>query len=169
MIDYFALLQQRRRPWLDPGAVKSKYRELARDAHPDQHPTNQRDETKLATLNEAYRVLVDPKLRLHHLLRLEGAPPSSSTDQIPEDLADLFMIIAPALKEIEPETNQIDDLIRRVRELSDRTLEELREVDAKWNEKTPLLVSRIEQLYHRISYLTRWLDLLEERRFQLSI
>jgi len=151
-IDYFALLEQTRNPWLDPNELKEKYHELARRTHPDHN------------LNEAYRVLTDPKLRLQHLLTLEGVPPSSASDQIPEELTDLFMEIAPALNKIDmQETERVDDLIHRVKELGERTLAELREGEANWREQ----LASIEKLYRRISYLARWLELLEERRFQL--
>jgi curved DNA-binding protein CbpA len=154
MIDYFALLQQHRKPWLDPGALKQKYHELARQAHPDHN------------LNEAYRVLVDPKLRLQHLLDLEGASPSSASNQIPEELADLFMEIAPELNKVDKqEAKQIANLVGRVKEPYERTLQDVRELNATWQKQLP----QVEKLYRRISYLTRWLELLEERRFQLSI
>jgi DnaJ-domain-containing protein 1 len=152
MIDYFALLQQPRKPWLETETLKEKYHELARAAQPGQE------------LNEAYRVLVDPKLRLQHLLALEGGPPSSASEQVPEELADLFMQIAPALNKIDmQQARRLDDSIGRVKQLSEGTLEELRELDANWKEQLP----QIEKIYQRISYLTRWLALLEERRFQL--
>jgi curved DNA-binding protein CbpA len=61
MTDYFALLGEARRAWLDPEKLKEKYFALNRATAAD------------AELNEAYRVLSDPKLRLHHLLTLEGA------------------------------------------------------------------------------------------------
>ena len=56
MTDYFALLDEARRPWLDPEKLKEKYFALSRVAAPD------------AELNEAYRVLE----------RSEIAPPASA-------------------------------------------------------------------------------------------
>ena len=153
MIDYFALLEQTRRPWLDAEKLKEKYHELARRAQPDQN------------LNEAYRVLVDPKLRLQHMLALEGAPPPA-TSEIPPELSDLFMAIAPALNKIDiREAKSIDDLIVRVTKLQDESLDELRDIDADWREN----LTQLNSIHGRISYLMRWLTLLEERRFQLSI
>ena len=60
MTDYFALFGEARRPWLDPAELKEKYFAFSRTAAPS------------AELNEAFRVLSDPKLRLQHLLTLEG-------------------------------------------------------------------------------------------------
>jgi curved DNA-binding protein CbpA len=153
MIDYFALLEQPRKPWLDPAELKEKYHALARQAHPDHD------------LNEAYRVLVDPKLRLQHLLSLEGTPSSSSSDEIPDDLADLFMEIAPTLNQIEQK--QADDLISRLKISYDAAVQDLRELDGKWSQKTPTLIAAAGKLYRRFAFLTRWIGVLEERRFQL--
>ena len=153
MTDYFALLEQPRKPWLDPEQLKQKYHELARQSHPDEN------------VNEAYRVLADPKSRLQHLLALEGVAPAASSNEIPEELTDLFMAIAPALNKIDtPNVKSVDDLIVRVKQLSDQALTDLQHIDPRWRKELP----RLERLYDRISYLTRWQTLLEERRFQLS-
>jgi len=153
MTDYFALLGQPRKPWLDPEQLKQKYHELARQSHPDKN------------VNEAYRVLADPKSRLQHLLALEGVALAASSNEIPEELTDLFMAIAPALNKIDnPNVKSVDDLIARVTQLYDQALAELQRVDSRWRKELP----QLEKLYYRISYLTRWQTLLEERRFQLS-
>ena len=154
MTDYFALLEQPRKPWLDPEELKQKYHELARRSHPDEN------------VNDAYRVLADAKSRLQHLLALAGVAPAASSNEIPEELTDLFMAIAPALNKIDtPNVKSVDDLIVRVKQLYDQALSELQRVDSRWRKELPLL----EKLYCRISYLTRWQSLLEERQFQLSL
>ena len=153
MTDYFALLGQPRKPWLDPEQLKQKYHELARQSHPDKN------------VNEAYRTLADAKSRLQHLLALEGVALSASSNEIPQELTDLFMAIAPALNKIDnPNVKSVDDLIARVTQLYDQALAELQRVDSRWRKQLP----QLEKLYYRISYLTRWQTLLEERRFQLS-
>jgi curved DNA-binding protein CbpA len=153
MTDYFALLGQPRKPWLDPEQLKQKYHELARQSHPDKN------------VNEAYRTLADAKSRLQHLLALEGVALAASSNEIPEELTDLFMAIAPALNKIDnPNVKSVDDLIARVTQLYDQALAELQRVDSRWRKELP----QLEKLYYRISYLTRWQTLLEERRFQLS-
>ncbi len=151
MTDYFALLGQPRKPWLDPKELKKKYHALVRSNQPD------------GNVNEAYRMLLDPKQRLQHLLNLEGV---TAADEVPSELADLFMEIASVLNKIDrSDANQLTELIDRVQQQFDRALEEVRELDANWN----AMLGALEKLYQRISYLTRWQALLEERRFQLSI
>ena len=88
MTDYFALLGEARRAWLDPEKLKEKYFALNRATAAD------------AELNEAYRVLSDPKLRLHHLLTLDGAELTASR-QVPPSVAELFWNTGTLLREVE--------------------------------------------------------------------
>ena len=88
MTDYFALLGEARRPWLDPEKLKEKYFALSRAAAAD------------AELNEAFRVLSDPKLRLHHLLTLEGAELTAGRP-VPPSVAELFWNTGTLLREVE--------------------------------------------------------------------
>jgi hypothetical protein len=88
MTDYFALLGEARRPWLEPENVKEKYFARARERLAD------------AELNEAFRVLSDPKLRLQHLLALEGIDLKAGRD-IPPALAELFWRTGNLLHEID--------------------------------------------------------------------
>ncbi|MDQ2824150.1 MAG: DnaJ domain-containing protein [Verrucomicrobiota bacterium] len=193
MTDYFALLEQPRKPWLDAEQLKQKYHGLVRVIHPDRQSTeDDADDAELARINEAYRILADPKLRLHHLLSLEGVSPSTAGQPIPDRLADLFLEISPLLPEIDrlvgeakaaqsalskslleadivEKRNRVNALLDRVTDLHQNALEELREVDEMWVNKTGKSSGQLESLYHQLAYLTRWKDLLEERCFQLSI
>ena len=88
MTDSFALLQQPRQPWLYPDLLKQRYQERTLTDHPDVRGADA-PSVDFAVINEAYRTLTDPKLRLQHLLRLEGQEPDNSAP-IPADLLDLF-------------------------------------------------------------------------------
>jgi curved DNA-binding protein CbpA len=187
MTDYFALLDQPRRPWLDSEKVKEKYHQLARTTHPDQKSNG--NEGEFAALNEAYRVLLDPKLRLRHLLQLEDAPPAASTANVPAELGDLFLEIGPALqrtgglfenasenaltkslkaKSVFHEQKRLTDLAVRLRQLHDEALQELQELDERWANRNDASLAQLERLYERLAFLGRWTDLIEERRLQLS-
>ena len=67
--DYFALLGEPRRPFLDPERVKETFHRLSLCQHPDQQqdgdPSGGDD---FARLNQAQQVLREPKARLKHLL-----------------------------------------------------------------------------------------------------
>ena len=176
MTDYFALLQQPRKPWLDAEQLKQKYHELARGKHPE-----------MAILNEACRVLADPKLRLHHLLSVEGAPPSSAGHPVPDRLANLFIEIGALVTDVDcvlgeasaannalrksllktsilEQQRRVQDVLIRVRDLYDNALNDLRSI-----EDPQQSLAQIDDSYHQLAYLTRWRDLLEERQFRLSI
>src|SRR5438128_12515999 len=81
MIDYFALFNEPRRPWLDGELLKAKFLQLSAEVHPDRvHGASaadkQRAHERSAELNAAYNCLREPKSRLQHLLELEtGARP----------------------------------------------------------------------------------------------
>ena len=76
MTDYFALLDEPRRPWLEPEALKTKFLKLAAEIHPDRkHGAGKIEKAaanrSYAELNAAFNCLAEPKLRLLHLLELE--------------------------------------------------------------------------------------------------
>src|SRR5260370_36162164 len=76
MTDYFALLGEPRRPWLEPDSLKARFLALSAEAHPDRlhnapEAQKQAANQQYAELNSAYRCLREPKERLQHLLELE--------------------------------------------------------------------------------------------------
>jgi molecular chaperone HscB len=160
--DYFALLGQPRRPWLDMEKLDEKYRELARTTHPDQAPGE--EVATFTEVNKAYRTLRDPKLRLQHLLTLEGRPPSAAAGDIPADLVELFMNIAPALTSGDEE--RIKALSDALEKSLNEALHQLHALSDKWNAAS--FLSEGEALYGRLSFLMRWRDILQERRLNMS-
>src|ERR1700730_1013544 len=98
MIDYFSLLQQPRRPWLDPEKLKETYRRLTIASHPDR-PSAVEPLSDFSAINEAYRVLLDPKLRVQHLLKLEGMPRDAGI--VPETLSDIFLETGALIQDID--------------------------------------------------------------------
>ena len=99
MSDYFALLDEPRRPWLEPESLKSKFLALAAQAHPDKQQAESDTEKVVANrhyaeLNAAYHCLAEPKSRLLHLLELEQGAKPGDIQQIPDALADMFAEVA---------------------------------------------------------------------------
>jgi len=93
--DYFALLNEPRRPWIEPETLKAKFLKLAAEAHPDkQRSSNEAEKNsanrRYAELNSAYHCLAGPKSRLLHLLELELGAKPKDVQEIPPVLADLF-------------------------------------------------------------------------------
>lgn len=104
MTDYFALLDEPRRPWLDPEALKEKFLALSARSHPDRvHSLGQIErETahdRYTDLNVAYQCLREPKDRLRHLLDLERGAVPAEVRQIPSDLMDLFLEVGQVCRQ----------------------------------------------------------------------
>ena len=191
MIDHFALLQQPRRPWLDAEELKQKYHQLAAEAHPDRQSVDSKNpNADFARLNESYRVLLDPKLRLHHLLSSEGI--SLADEALPDELGNLFVQTGTFIHEIDrllKETREANSALRksllqseilekqrRAKGLLDKlntlyqgALQELQMLDRAWLNDRQGITPALRDLYRRLAYLARWIAQIEERQFQLSI
>ena len=161
MTDYFALLNEPRRPWLDPEALKTKFLKLAAETHPDkQHGAGEMEKTaanrSYAELNAAFNCLAEPKLRLLHLLELELGAKPTDVQQIPSALADLFAEVATTCRNADDflaEKNkatspllqvrlferaqewieQLRTLQTRLAGLHGKLIEELKSLDASWS------------------------------------
>ena len=104
MTDYFALLNEPRRPWLDADLLKQKFLSLSATVHPDKiqpddEPGKQAAAKQFAELNAGYNCLAAPKSRLLHLLELERGAKPKDIQQIPAILADLFAEVATVCRD----------------------------------------------------------------------
>ena len=97
MTDYFALLDQPRRPWLDPEELKEVFHQKTLATHPDAQ-TQPRGKETFTQLNEAYQVLREPKRRLHHLLDLEGISPAAKAFRFQRTLQSFFPVVAAVMQ-----------------------------------------------------------------------
>ena len=104
MADYFALLDEPRRPWLDPEVLKHKFYALAAAVHPDRvhratEPEKQEANQRYAELNAAFQCLREPKERLRHLLELERGIKFEDVQKISPGTMALFMEISQLCRE----------------------------------------------------------------------
>ena len=88
MTDHFALLNEPRRPWLEPELLKAKFLKLAAEAHPDkQHGSSEAEKSpanrRYAELSAAYNCLAEPKSRLLRPIELELGAKPKDVQQIP--------------------------------------------------------------------------------------
>ncbi|HVU27968.1 MAG TPA: J domain-containing protein [Verrucomicrobiae bacterium] len=162
MTDYFALLGEPRRPWLDSDSLKKKFLALSAETHPDKILST--DETvkaaatkKFAELNAAYNCLAEPKFRLLHLLELELGAKPKEIQQIPTVLADLFAEVAancrnadnflvekakttsPLLQvqffeRAQEWIERLNSLQIKLNDLRGQLIDKLKSIDAKWME-----------------------------------
>lgn len=192
MTDYFALLAQPRRPWVDPEKLKQAFHEKTLQAHPDANAGNEDADIAFTQINDAYQVLLDPKRRLHHLLALERKTPASGAAPIPCELEDLFPLVATLTQEAERleqraalTTNslsrslmkaevmqtqgRIKDALATLRRMENESDEKLRAISDSGFEDNEAGLSEVQNLYVRFSYLTRWIPQLEEKQTQLAL
>ncbi len=192
MTDYFALLGQPRQAWLDPEELKRAFHEKTRQSHPDAQEAGQRGtDAEFAAINEAWRILQDPKRRLHHLLSLAGRAPVAAGVAPPPEIADMFGAVADAtqgagrvLQEAAATTNplsrslvqtkiviasrRVNDALERLQQMLAEAEAELRSLSESADEASDDWLGRFESLYFRFAYLTRWIAQLEEKRTQLA-
>jgi DnaJ-domain-containing protein 1 len=106
MTDCFALLNEPRRPWVDPEVIKEKFIVLSTAVHPDRvhnavEVEKQAAQRQYTEINAAYNCLREPKTRLQHLLELELGVRPQQVQSIPPDLMDLSMEIGQLCREVD--------------------------------------------------------------------
>jgi curved DNA-binding protein CbpA len=159
-LDYFALLDEPRRPWLDTDSLKQKFLARSANLHPDKIPSANESEKsiaskKFAELNAAYNCLTAPKTRLLHLLELELGAKPKDIQEIPGGLADMFAEVATVCRNADhfleekskanspllqvelferaqEWTEKLQHLQKKLRDFSERLLAELKLLDTKW-------------------------------------
>ena len=197
-MDCFAILEEPRRPWLDPEALKEKF--LARSAalHPDRagsEAERRRANEQFAELNQAYQRLRDPKERLQHLLELETGAPPAQVQRVPAELMDLAMKVGQIcnqadgfleekagttspllqvglLERSEEWTEKLGRLRGEIERRRGELEGEVRSLDHKWasgsSDGHASLLSELEALYRLVSYYSRWSGQVQERITRLS-
>lgn len=104
--DYFALLDQPRRPWLDPEALKATFLARSSEVHPDRLNAASDEQRQAAhqrstELNAAYQCLREPRTRLRHLLELELGRPAVVVQDIPPALMEQFLQVGALCREVD--------------------------------------------------------------------
>ncbi len=196
MTDYFALLNEPRRPWLEAEALKEKFLALSAEVHPDRvHLSSEADKLaanrRYTELNAAYHCLREPRDRLRHLLELElGKKPSDLTN-VPDDLMDLFFGVGKVLKETDAfivekskatspllqvqffERGQewiekLGGLRQTINSRREPLINELKSLSPTWDGKPQKPLERLLEIWRLLSFYERWLAQNQERVVQLS-
>ncbi|NOS69090.1 MAG: hypothetical protein HOP33_04085 [Verrucomicrobia bacterium] len=195
-MDFFALLHEPRRPWLDADALKTKFLSLAAEVHPDRVHESA-DAVKLAAtarytaLNAAHNCLREPRDRIRHLLELELGHKPSDLTSVPNDLMDLFFEIGKEFREVDAflaekaratspllqvqlfergqiKVDKLGELRARILPRRDALLDELKSVDAEWDSTLPKPLERLLVIWRLLSFYERWLAQIHERTVQLT-
>jgi curved DNA-binding protein CbpA len=149
MPDYFALLNETRRPWLEPDEVKQKFFAISAAVHPDRiHSASDEEKTAsvraFAELNTAHQHLADHKLRILHLLELEQGAKPKDIQQIPNELANLFTGVASACQSTD------SFLAEKARVTSPLLQVTLFERGMEWVDKLQLLQQNLNLFHHKL-------------------
>jgi curved DNA-binding protein CbpA len=198
VLDNFALLDEPRRPWIDPEELKKKFLALSASVHPDRVHNAPEDERRQADrrfseLNTAYNCLLEPKGRIRHLLELERGARPDDVQRIPPGLIDMSFDVGRLCKDadaflrekravtspllqvqlFERAQNWCDKLNELQRGLNTRRedlFKELQQMNESWHESgSSQHLIRLEEIYQLLGYFGRWLDQLQERIVQLSL
>lgn len=196
MTDYFALLNEPRRPWLDAEALKAKFLSRSAEVHPDRvHQSTEADKLaanqRYTELNAAYHCLREPRHRVRHLLELElGVKPSDLTN-VPDDLMELFFSIGKGIREVDALlaekaratspllqvqffergqdwVEQLGALREKISARREVLLGELQAGAAGWEDTTPKPTEALLRIWRLLSFYDRWLAQIQERMVQLS-
>jgi DnaJ-domain-containing protein 1 len=157
MPDYFALLNEPRRPWLAADPLKQKFLALATDAHPDRaHNAGEAEKSEVAQryaqLSAAYHCLAEPKSRLLHLLELELGAKPKDIQTIPAALADLFAEIANCCRKAD------EFLAEKTRATSPLVQVQLFERGQEWVEQLNLRQRKLNELREKLADELKSLD-----------
>lgn len=111
MTDHFAILNEPRRPWIDPDLLKQKFLTLSSQVHPDRvHEAPEAERLsasrQFSEVNSAYNCLREPKDRLRHLLELELGTKPADVQGVPQEVMDSFFEIGRLYKEIDAFLNE---------------------------------------------------------------
>jgi len=199
MTDYFALLEQPRRPWLDSDQLKQRFLALSADVHPDRVHSASSEARAAATqhftaLNAAYNCLKEPRDRLRHLVELELSRKPGDLKNVPNELADAFMKIAAAsriseklatekallqsplllagfFEKIQPHLDLIEQLQGEIVRLHSVALERLRALDVAWQNSGDhqAALLQLEELAQVLGFHARWLAQLQESHLRLTL
>jgi curved DNA-binding protein CbpA len=185
VVDHFAQLNVPRRAALDPELIKQRFLALSAENHPDKAADKASAEAGFQRINEAYNVLRNTRLRLLHLLELEGAATRTQPGALPPAALEMFEAVATA-------TNRADALLKakalesspmlRVRffEKALDCVEALQQVQREIRKRSDVLEQQLPEMdarrdfveMHRaataLAYFDRWQAQLQERSAELT-
>src|SRR5687768_8902068 len=189
MVDFFALLNFPRTPWLDPARVQARFLELSAAMHPDRIHTSAPAEVaaaneKFAEMNKAVAVLRDHKERLHHLLLLETGDSPGMSQNIPSGFFSLSseigflckqtdvllenlrrkespMVKVQLFEEILGSTERVQNVQEKVKSLKAEAEAELQKIGANWPAEKPF--ERLKELAQAFAMFNKWEAQLQER------
>lgn len=197
--NFFEVLGQPTRPWLDPKNLHAAYLARIAAVHPDHaalRTTLDADQDAAATarLNRAFQILSEPRSRLQHLLQCVGV---SAATAPPPEVAGYFFELAQTLSEADSRISKLGlqtSPLLKARQFAETSslLEKLElhaarvaswlgqgersieALDAEWpsvlpTPNDPVIVPRLRAVHATLSFASKWAGQIQERRLKLSL
>ena len=175
-VDYFAIFGLPRKLWIEMSALEQKFLQMSWKLHPDNFVNASEPERELSLkrsseLNDAYRTLRDPVVRVEYLLEIEGARKEGEHKQQapPELLEEVFELneSLDELREARQSGGNLAALKARLEAADKNFQEKLGEVDAQlqavareWDAaleagtaERKKVMARLNELLNRRSYI----------------
>jgi curved DNA-binding protein CbpA len=192
MVDYFALLNFPRAPWIDAEEVQKRFLELSSAVHPDRvhgSGAGEKEEAnrKFAELNRAATTLRDHKERLQHLIALETGAGAGAAQNISGEFVELFGRVGEVCRKVDQFlverakatspmvqaqlfgrglelSDLVSELQAKVAEVKGRAEDELKGMGARWGGE----LRRVAELAHVFAMVSKWEGQLRERFASLA-
>ncbi len=112
---------------LDLGALRRLYLQSSRAIHPDFHGARPEEAAlslrTTAKLNEAYRVLSDPRLRAEYLLELAGGKSSADDKSVAPEILSTTLLLHEELEEARTQgAAAVAQVVARIQDMYDAAL-----------------------------------------------
>jgi len=198
MTDYFELLRQSRKPWLEEDQLKQIFLSISSNIHPDRShhlSVEKKAEAgkRFSELNSAYNCLRDPKERLRHLLELERGSKPADVQSVSTHLmewqfkmanlcreADRVLMtktsgMSPILKvrafeSAQAQIEQLQEFQDAISKQKEELFTRLRRMNEAWiSPATADVLIDIEEIYRALGYFFRWSSQLQDRIVQLNL
>ena len=187
-MDAFAVFEEKRLPYLDREILKKKFLAFTEENHPDKFRNSQKYreiERAFSQKHEAYRILLEPKWRLAHLLELEFNFRPDEVKAMPKEVMELGWKLTEICTEVDQLKGKEDSLtsslakalfmkekmvlLPKLRDLKYAIADKVKHLEEEgqllnesWKKgsknKEALLA-----LYYSTSFVTRWSQQIDER------
>jgi molecular chaperone HscB len=146
---------------IDPAALQSRYLEAARLTHPDLADADEESQVEAmeqsAAVNEAYRILSDPRRRGEYLLRLRGGASAEEDRSLPDGFLDRVLAIREQLAEAQMAGHK-DTAAHVLQGVHEQESQRFAAISGDFREGTPDSLRRIRVHLNALRYLQRMLE-----------
>lgn len=146
---------------IDPAVLQSRYLEACRATHPDLAGTDEDSQIdaleRSAQINEAFRILSDPRERAEYLLRLQGVAPAEADRSLPPGLLEQMLTVREQLAEAQlaGHAETVTSLLTRIRR---QEMELLRAISHEFRDGSAGAAQRIRVHLNALRFVQRIIE-----------